>query len=647
LKYRSEIDGLRAVAVLPVLAYHAGLGIFPGGFFGVDIFFVISGYLITSILAAELASDRYSLLNFYERRARRILPALLSMVLITTLAASILLGPEALQSYSQSVVSVVAFASNVYFYLTSGYFATAAEELPLLHTWSLAVEEQYYLFFPILMWLLWANRTRLITTLVALSLLSFVASLWLTTADASANFYLIISRAWELFAGSFIALYFSHMTGFSKKAKETLSWCGLILIAVSLVFLTKHAAHPGWPTLIPVIGTCLIIGFAQHTSVGTLLSNRFFIWVGLISYSLYLWHQPIYAFIRVKSLHEPNMWLMASGTALAFLLAWISYHWVEKPFRDKSYLSQKRIFGYSGAALSAFLVFGILGHTANGWINRYNVELDLTSIQHSPMRYQCHASYHTPLDADQACTFGQSNPNWAVFGDSHGVELSFALADQLKLINQGVSQHTYSGCPPAFTFSTPAKGCAEFVKDRVQYLSENESIQNVIIAFRHTAHISTGKGQEKAADNALPKKILLDPKNATLESAREIYKHSMESIISSLQHAGKNVYLLYPIPELPTDINKLIIPTTIFDSQAPLENTQYPIDSFYQRNIASIKMLDTLRDSFELAAIYPSKVLCDNNYCYAVKNNQAMYFDDNHLSNAGAKLVVDSLLKNQ
>ena len=207
MKYRSEIDGLRAFAVLPVLLFHAGVDFVSGGYLGVDIFFVISGYLITYILVTDLSNGTFSLVNFYERRARRILPALFFVLFISTICSYLLLSPLQLRDYSQSLVAVVSFLSNVYFYLTSGYFSNAAEELPLLHTWSLAVEEQYYVLFPLLLAALWRSKTVLLFAISAIAIGSFLLALHLAESDSSANFYLLPSRGWELLVGAGAALW--------------------------------------------------------------------------------------------------------------------------------------------------------------------------------------------------------------------------------------------------------------------------------------------------------------------------------------------------------------------------------------------------------------------------------------------------------
>lgn len=331
--HRPEIDGLRAVAVLPVIAYHAGFPGLPGGFLGVDIFFVVSGYLITGILLADMHNGRFSLARFYERRARRILPALVVTLLLCIPFAIWLMLPGQLVDFGKGLVSVVAFVSNVYFWRKTDYFAEAAELQPLLHTWSLAVEEQFYLFFPLFLLVIWrVGRRADLVALALLVLFSFALSVWASHNSPVANFYLLPTRAWELLAGSLCTL--ATMRG-RLETNGTLSALGLGLILVAVVRLDASSALPGVGTLLPVAGTCLIILFSREAKdpVGRLLSTRPFVGIGLISYSAYLFHQPLYAFARLGWPEALGPWLLTVLGAVSLALAALSWRYVEQPFR--------------------------------------------------------------------------------------------------------------------------------------------------------------------------------------------------------------------------------------------------------------------------------------------------------------------------
>ena len=361
MKYRAEIDGLRALAVIPVILYHAGLKLFGGGYVGVDIFFVISGYLITSIILAELDAGTFSLIHFYERRARRILPALFVVMFACLPFAWFWLIPQDMKSFSQSLVAVSAFTSNILFWKTSGYFDIATELKPLIHTWSLAVEEQYYVLFPPLLMLTWKLGKRWIIGLLAiLFVISLACAQWLSVKDPSFAFYMLPTRGWELLIGAFIAFYYTHHT--IKKHHHYIEQMGgligLMLIAYAIFFYNDQTPFPSIYTLAPTIGAALIIIFATHkTVVGKLLGSKLFLYIGLISYSAYLWHQPMFAFVRHRSLDEPSIYLMTALAISSFGLAYLSWRFIERPFRNKYCFTRKQVFIF--AAISSILFAGI------------------------------------------------------------------------------------------------------------------------------------------------------------------------------------------------------------------------------------------------------------------------------------------------
>ncbi len=298
MKYRAEIDGLRALAVVPVILFHAGFEVFSGGFVGVDVFFVISGYLITTILIEDMENDRFSIINFYERRARRILPALFFVMLVCLPFAWMWMLPDRMKDFSQSIVAVNLFASNILFWLESGYFGAASENKPLLHTWSLAVEEQYYVLFPIFLFVAWRfGKNRVFWMIIVFAAISLALSEWAWRNEPSANFYLAPTRAWELLAGS-IAAFVAHKSG--VKANNALSLLGLAAILFAIFAYDKNTPFPSVYALVPVVGVVLLVLFSgKETLTAKLLSTKLFVGIGLISYSAYLWHQPIFAFIRV------------------------------------------------------------------------------------------------------------------------------------------------------------------------------------------------------------------------------------------------------------------------------------------------------------------------------------------------------------
>jgi len=377
MNYRREIDGLRALAVLPVIFFHAGFETFSGGFIGVDVFFVISGYLITTILLTDLEQGTFSIANFYERRARRILPALLLVMLVSIPFAWLLLLPKSLVSFSKSLLSTSTFWSNIFFWSERGYFGTATELKPLIHTWSLAVEEQYYVFFPLLLLIFSRQKRILRLTLTALLICSFGLCIWLTKIHQDSAFFLLPTRLWELLVGSMVAIRllkakdnFSTTT-FKSAFFELL---GFFLILLPIFYYDKTTSFPGYAALAPVLGTALIISYSSSASpIGRILGRPIFVYPGLISYSAYLWHQPIFAFARHYHDTSISLYFYILAIGLTFLIAYFSWKYVEQPCR-KLTIPRQSIFTYSTAGLLFFALAGIIGVQNNGFLDRYSNE---------------------------------------------------------------------------------------------------------------------------------------------------------------------------------------------------------------------------------------------------------------------------------
>lgn len=553
MKYRKEIDGLRAIAVLPVILFHAGSPWFSGGYVGVDVFFVISGFLITNIILTDLDEGRFSIVHFYERRARRILPALITVLVFTSILAIIFMPPDHMKSYAQSVVSVIAFSSNVFFYLTNDYFSTVADEKPLLHTWSLAVEEQYYLFFPLILSALWfAGKHRLFALLATLTFMSLVYSQSLANnGKAEANFYLIFSRAWELFAGSLLAFAGSRALPTRQWVKETASVGGMLMIFVAIYFYNAETPFPGLLALPPVFGTCIVLAFAdQSTFVGRLLCLRALVFTGIISYSLYLWHQPLFAFLRLKTVGEPSPLLFGVAIAATFAMSVLSQKYIEAPFRDRSRWSRRRIFSLSAASLALMAGFGLAGHVANGFPNRFNQEFAVQSQAFSPRRDQCHTSGENYLKPSKACRYHGDKVTWAAFGDSHLVEPAYALADMLRERNEGVLHLTFSGCPPALLLDITQAGCKAWMNEALQFLKEERDIRNILLGFRYSSYLYGNHLDHYPSlpDRNPTRHFRPSQTRLSKEQARDLYWQSYKVLIEQLLEAGKKVYVVYPVP---------------------------------------------------------------------------------------------------
>jgi len=459
MKYRAEIDGLRALAVLPVILFHAGFEWFGGGFVGVDVFFVISGYLITTIIIDEMGEGKFSLVKFYERRARRILPALFFVILACLPFAWFWLTPKNNLDFGQSLVAVATFSSNILFWLESDYFDTATELKPLLHTWSLAVEEQYYILFPLFLMLTWRLGLKWILVLVVLVfIISLSAAHWGAYNEPSGTFYLLPTRGWELLIGVCAAFYLKHNDYFeSDLLNQCASLLGFGLIAYSVIAFDESTPFPSLYALIPTVGTVLLILTAvPRTWIHKLLSLAPIVGIGLISYSAYLWHQPMLAFARHRTFGVLSDAALLAICMVSIAMAYVSWRWVEKPFRDKTKTDRKTIFGFSLVGIVFFVGVGLASHLQNGFEYREiayydrinNLDLggyhfnnaELQQLSWSDLReLSGDESYQTednPFDNELWYEAGDEREKALLVGNSHSKDLYNVFANSRKISEQ-------------------------------------------------------------------------------------------------------------------------------------------------------------------------------------------------------------------
>ncbi len=404
MDYRRDIDGLRALAVLPVIFFHAEIWPFQGGFVGVDVFFVISGFLITRIIIEELGTERFSLLHFYERRARRILPALYLVTALTLPFGWWLMLPDPLENLGQSVVATSVFANNILLFLTVGYWDLFVGFKPLLHTWSLAVEEQFYLFYPLLLLFL---RRNLMAFLLAGFLFSLSLSVWGATHAPHANQYLIPFRIWELLAGALCVPLYPKLSHARFGPMAAMAGLGMIIYAV--VWLDESVLFPSLWALFPVLGAGLILLFGhQKGPVQWLLTLKPVVGVGLLSYSAYLWHQPVLAFLRISadSPPEPAIMLVAIPGILA--LSFLSWRFVETPFRNRTFLSQRRVFALSVSAGLLLMGGGLVLHWQKGFPARAGGLIGGDFMAYNEQVYGLKADRFTTSDRRRLLVIGNS-----------------------------------------------------------------------------------------------------------------------------------------------------------------------------------------------------------------------------------------------
>ena len=438
LKYRPEIDGLRAVAVLPVILFHAGFDAFKGGFVGVDVFFVISGYLITSIIVNDCRSGTFSLARFYERRARRILPALFVVTVACVPLAWAWMLPVETLAFSRNLLAAITFVPNVYSWLTTSYFGAAAEKLPLLHTWSLGVEEQFYVIFPLLIWFAWRFGIRVVAiTTVVLACVSFGLSEWAWRAGKySSNFFLAPTRAWELMLGSLLALAWQGRPIYQRLgtiASNIGSLAGLGMLAYSVFWFDKTTPTPSVYALIPTVGTCLVIACAGPGTVAyRVLASPPMIGVGLISYSAYLWHQPLFAYARLRATQDPSWQMFCALSALALVLAYLTWRYVESPFRRASVISTtvlvRSVLGCWGILLGLVAV----SELTSGLHQRIAPEdVPLAALADSEVQGRYVAARFISLDRDFSAQ--SAGMNILVVGDSFAQDFVNAMFESGNL----------------------------------------------------------------------------------------------------------------------------------------------------------------------------------------------------------------------
>lgn len=628
--YRPEIDGLRTLAVLPVLLFHAGFKIFSGGYVGVDVFFVISGYLITSIILTDLEKNRFSIITFYERRARRILPALFLVMLSCLPFALLWLPPQEFKDFSQSLAAVSLFSSNFLFWIESGYFAVESEEKPLLHTWSLAVEEQYYVVFPLLLLALWRfGLAFCFYTILGLAALSLAFSEWGWRNMPEANFYLAPSRVWELFAGSLCAFALASRPA---QPNNLLSLIGLCAIGTSIFFYDSSTPFPSLYTVLPVGGTVLIILFGAPGSwAQKLLAARPMVAIGLISYSAYLWHQPLFAFARVRSIELPSLWTMTGLLLASLALAYLSWRYVEAPFRHhsdrRSSITRSQIFTVSAIGLIGFMGLGSLGHfkPVQPFSDQKKAYLD-TALA-NPKRSRCHASDRNPIPPEKVCVYNEGPAQIAVLGDSHAAELALGLARILEDQGRAVAHFSYSACGPTRDPSVDGTKCVTWTNEAITWILANDDIVDVVVSYRMNQHLN---GKHENVYPALP--VSDDPTKAA--KVTQGLLHRLQALL-----ATKNVIFVHQAPELPIRMPRLIL--RFGGSSTPLPGVSRAW--WNARNAEMKQLFSTPIDG--LTVIDPADLFCDTAQCYAGKGGVSFYFDDDHMSVAGAQRLSERIVK--
>jgi peptidoglycan/LPS O-acetylase OafA/YrhL len=640
MQYRSEIDGLRALAVLPVILFHAGFSYFSGGFVGVDIFFVISGYLITSIILKEIKKDKFSLGKFYDRRARRILPALFFVTFLCIPFAWLWLPPQYMEEFSISIIGVIFFVSNFIFWRSSGYFSSESELQPLLHTWSLAVEEQYYILFPLFLMMTWKlGRNVVLSILAIIFIFSITLADWASIHQPTFNFFLLPTRGWELLLGAFTAFYLdsSKLRLIPRYASELICFMGLILIIYSISYYDYMTPFPGRYAVVPTIGTALIILFAQNTLYfKSILGSKPLVGIGLVSYSAYLLHQPMLAFARHSQVDPLTDTVLLIICLLVFPFAFLIWKYIETPFRIKGKIKLKNLLFTIALSSTLLFTFGLFGKLTLGYEERLSdaqISL-LNSATASPKRSECHTSGSSFLPPSKACQYPNKGGSWAVFGDSHGVELAFELSKQLDQYDDGLTHLTFSGCEPSFRINDPTSFCDEWTEQSIDILVHNENIQNIVIKYAYNFHLFDDHRVEYPGHNP----NFCEPyKKIAFGSCKNYHEHSwnnLKELIFFLAQKKENIFLVLQTPELPNDIKRLIFNNS-FDSYNNILGS--PREFVDMRSKFVKDRLQELPES--ILVIDMTDVFCNNKNCLASIKSQSLYFDKGHPSLYSASLI--------
>lgn len=640
IKYRPEVDGLRAVAIAPVILFHAGSNIFSGGFVGVDVFFVISGFLITSIILKALEQDRFTIFDFYERRVRRIAPAYIAMAVVVTILSIWIVPPPLLKDYSESLFASLFFYSNIYFWRTVSYFDPAAEDNPLLHTWSLSVEEQFYVIFPLLALAVGASRISLLLGVsVVGAVASFALAQYASSLYAVANFYLTPTRAWELLVGVICAIYLKQREKAPRKLDadvlggnrgEILALIGLGAILFSIFVYDSTTPFPSAYTLAPVLGAGMIILFARPKSWTTrLLSLPPLIGIGLISYSAYLWHQPIFAFYRLTARDE--MSTLHSGLLILLVLgvSFLSWRFVETPFRRRDVVGTPQVMRSALAGMVVLVIAGGVISQQRGWPGRLSPEEQhvlsfLSYRERDPDGNwtRCFLGKGAGFSVEPECVSYEAGKNSIFFwGDSFSNSLQNGLDQDYH--GRPVLRAAASECPPIFEYSWSRRPQCHLVNDNVKsVLTEFDG--RIIMYANWRTYMRTRPNQERLV-KSLRETIEWMRANdkdfvvvlSTPQWSTSLPMHSLK--FADLQSGEVDLETRAPLlPEL-SRLDKMIV------EQTGLRPNEW------------VSPMDVLCDDGETHVCLVSSPTPDGNH------PDLFFWDYGHLTVTGARFLIESL----
>jgi len=638
LKYRSDIDGLRTIAVVLVILNHIGLGLFSGGFVGVDVFFVISGFLITAIIYPLIAIKEFSFKWFIARRIKRLMPVLFFVLFVSLVFYSSFMLPKDLLQFYQSILWIIFYGGNFFFWREyGGYFDGGSSEVPLLHTWSLAIEEQYYFIWPIILIvaLKFIHKRHMLMFSVALCLITIYLSELGTEITIGAAYYLLPTRFFELLVGSCLAIAWTNLPVVSRMSQHFISILGLCLIFCSSIMLNEHSSFPGYNALYPVIGTALLI-YSSQGIVNRLLATKPFVFTGNISYSLYLWHWPIIVYFNYKSIAlSPSVQLFILITT--YLLAVLSWKYIEQPIRhSKSNSFAKVTQRFYLIPTAIFISLITVGIYFDGFKSRFDtniLKMETAVKSHAnKLRGSCHSSFRqVEATPNSACKFGKTddyNSTAFLFGDSHANHFAPFIEELAKSAESNVQDYTLDQCLPVVGLewgsnAYKAKQCKQRNDNAIQHIKEHEF--NYVILGASWPSIAT-------------RRIFIDGKRADSAEVGEEFEKHFASTIATIVATGAIPIVIKNTPTLGGKSPKCPIKKSLFN-----KNLDCSIEKAQNQFIDQV--LNGIAAQYpQLVAININELMCDDNDCSMSLNNIPLYRDDDHLNVMGAKELSNHYL---
>lgn len=637
LTYRPDVDGLRALSIIVVLLFHAGFDDWSGGFVGVDVFFVISGYLITSLIATEMAEGRFSLARFYERRVRRLLPSTIPVLLFTTAFAWAFYTTDRFLEFAQSLIAVATYSSNWFFLHVGGYFAGGAETTPLLHTWSLAVEEQFYLVFPFLMILIARRPARVRPVLAGIAIASLAYSQHLIgTGKTDLSFFSSLSRFWELMLGALLALSPALIRRLAPYS-TAMRLAGLVLILVPVFTYSENTPFPGFAGLPPTIGAVLLIAASPQRgdAVLSLLQSAPAVYIGRISYALYLWHWPILGAMSTL-VFDHNDLHKVLAILLSVALAALSYHWLEQPIRRRTWLARRRdVAGLLAAATAASIAIGVYGWQSGGWPGRMSPEAErmaAVAAQRAPDPDQCFNLGDKPSRFCRLNGAAGQPLDLVLWGDSHAQSIAPALRKYAGERGLAVGFALKADCPPvvgAWRAKDPTQSCRRFNDEALAFLAEARPRLVVMAAW--WSNYTSGR------------QLFLDDARAATDRGESlaIFEAALGRTLEGIAARGAVPVVLEQVPQnsgsLPSAslvLGRLGLPLdTVASATAEHRKRQRPMAT----------LLDRWAQTIPLARIDPAQALCRTEVCAVEAGGKLLYLDNDHLNLDGSLFLYPYL----